>query len=381
MPPTAPHACISPVYSFGVASVRWEDGLLDSRGTLHVWNNGGLQDLTGLVTKASSESLFEEESVPSVVISRPACLNTSPVPGCTMPIPDACHPGCGPRLVQLARGAAPTWECFNPELEYTVRRINIRKRGTTPFQMKLPGMLKRLKVRDGCIVPSQPEGTPNPLSKSMRNPTAEPHDLALGNYMRHAGVSASQSAEILRNWLRPHRSGWSGATVCGGSPRFRLGFVHPRILQHRTTAHLPVSTPLTGLDIGSQVPDPLLISQRSFARIPLISELAGEALTARADSAASCSWEGSVVLTSMSSPCLVTAIGVPPSNSWDEIVQDLVCAATEYRQWLECPVDLGVLVEGLGFLPDTSDKLKTTTSDASVVDWSNSTTIRPPSSR
>jgi len=53
--------------------------------------------------------------VPSVAIPKWNRRRAPPRPGWKMPIADACHPGCDPKLKRRSDCARPTWECSNPE--------------------------------------------------------------------------------------------------------------------------------------------------------------------------------------------------------------------------------------------------------------------------
>ncbi|PCH41706.1 hypothetical protein WOLCODRAFT_143714 [Wolfiporia cocos MD-104 SS10] len=162
-----------------------------------------------ITTAALADHLFTlDGGAPVVLIVKATWERLTPVPGSRTPVADACHPGCGPRLIRPTKGAALTWECFVPEQTQTIRKVNIRKRGSTPFHMRLPGMPVRVKVRDGMLVAPQscaPKSCTQHLAPQhayAQCPTLNPHART---YV--LGLAAPISTAPSFEWDRPRLHG------------------------------------------------------------------------------------------------------------------------------------------------------------------------------
>ncbi|EED80845.1 predicted protein [Postia placenta Mad-698-R] len=316
----------------------------------------GFQDRDGelvTTTRAADDNLFaiddEASTSPAVGITISPWLKSPPQPGATMPTLESCHPGCSPTRVRLARGAAPTWICRNPEPLQTVRKVNIRKRGSTPYQMKLPGMSVRAKVRDGSVVAIQhvPPALSHTLVRdpplpvlaaassrlhSSLNPAALSYVLQprviVGSRGRPgcAGVRppplpAARSDEALREWARTHRVGPFHV------PRLRQGAALAHHRAHMQWTAAPNATPRP-TPVAMAVPLSTLVQGRT--RVLLRSQPHTPCVVVSASTPAVAQEPGEDATPSEAETG--TALGA--SRSWDELLEDLLDATAEFRRAL-----------------------------------------------
>ncbi|KAI0959171.1 hypothetical protein AcW1_004076 [Taiwanofungus camphoratus] len=144
---------------------------LDDDAIEYIWTDDyPVAEVLEITTKDSPVALFQGGNMaPMVSVVWASCKVSSSWPGCNMPISVPCHSGCGPKRSEwnTAEEAIANWHCFNPEQPQTSRKFVIRKRGTTPLQVKLPGMPARLRVRDSYLVVPDPLPQPREVQSDV----------------------------------------------------------------------------------------------------------------------------------------------------------------------------------------------------------------------